>query len=373
MDLTSLGSLLLFLFLLSVLVFVHELGHYLTARHFKIHVEEFAIGFPPRLVGFVRGKDNRWRWFFGQPAPSAAELGGPRTIYSLNAIPVGGFVRPAGEDDATVPGGLASAPKHARVIVLAGGAAFNLIFAYLIFIMGFRLGWPDRVYIAEVNASSPAEAVGLQTDDTILRINGEEIHYAQQVVQATFSHLGKPVKVVVERKGQTTAVTITPRTQWPEDQGPMGIRMGQTLVTDYSWPQALRRGATEMLYQLEELIHLPGRLLRQEIPLAAARPCGPVCMNDLTREAVVASQEVNEWFPIIQLVGLISIALGVTNLLPLPALDGGRIVFVLIEAVRGRRLDPAREGMVHAIGLVMLLTLMAVITYQDIVNPIIPR
>jgi regulator of sigma E protease len=98
-----------------------------------------------------------------------------------------------------------------------------------------------------------------------------------------------------------------------------------------------------------------------------------VCLNDLTRLAVNTAQETRQTFPIFQLVGVISIALGMTNLLPLPALDGGRILFVLIEAVRGRRIDPAREGMVHLVGMAMLLALMALITYQDIFNPIIPR
>jgi regulator of sigma E protease len=125
-----------------------------------------------------------------------------------------------------------------------------------------------------------------------------------------------------------------------------------------------------MGYQFNELIHLPGRLIRGEIPLEAARPCGPKCLNDLTYVAVETAREVDGIFPILQLVGLVSVALATTNLLPLPALDGGRIVFVLIEAVRGRRLDPAREGMVHMVGMMMLLILMAVITFNDFVNPI---
>jgi regulator of sigma E protease len=375
MNLTSIGSFLIFLLVLSILVFVHELGHFLTARFFKIHVEEFAVGFPPRLIGFVRNAEGKWRVFFGQKPPPPAELGGPRTIYSINAIPIGGFVRPAGEDNSDVPGGLAAAPKFARVVVLAAGATFNLIFAFLIFVVGFHVGWPDRVYVAKVTANTPAEAAGLRAEDIILRANGEEMHYPQQVVEVTYSHLGLPLQLVVERNGQPVEITVTPRTldQVPEGQGPMGIQMGQTLVHNYSWGQAIVRAVQELGYQLNQLIHLPGQLLRRQIPLAAARPCGPVCMNDLTREAVVASQEIKEWFPILQLVGLISVALAFTNLLPLPALDGGRIVFVLIEAVRRRRLDPAREAIVHAVGLLLLLTLMLFITYQDIVNPILPR
>jgi regulator of sigma E protease len=153
----------------------------------------------------------------------------------------------------------------------------------------------------------------------------------------------------------------------------MGIEMRPDIVTNYSWPQAFVRAGQEMYYQFQVLFELPGRIFRQEVPLETLRPIGVVGLNDLTREAVTTAQEINQWFPVLQLIGLVSVALATTNLLPLPALDGGRILFVLIEAVRGRRLDPAREGMVHLIGMLMLLVLMVVITYQDIINPIIPR
>ena len=128
-----------------------------------------------------------------------------------------------------------------------------------------------------------------------------------------------------------------------------------------------------MVYQFQVLIELPARIIQGQIPLSTVRPIGVVGLNDLTTDAIATAQAINQWFPVLQLIGLVSVALATTNLLPLPALDGGRIVFVLIEAVRGRRIDPAREGMVHLVGMAMLLVLMVVITYQDIVNPIIPR
>ena len=153
----------------------------------------------------------------------------------------------------------------------------------------------------------------------------------------------------------------------------MGIEMRPDIVTNYSWPHAAVRAGQEMVYQFRVLVELPAKVLAHQVPLASVRPIGIVGLNDLTRAAVTTAAQINQWFPILQLVGLVSVALATTNLLPLPALDGGRILFVLIEAVRGRRLDPAREGMVHLVGMVMLLLLMVVITYQDIFNPIIPR
>ncbi len=372
-SISGLGGVLIFVLVLSVLVFVHELGHFLAARFFKIHVEEFGLGFPPRALGVVRDKDQNWRVFTGQNAPTPAELGGPRTIYSLNWLPIGGFIRPAGEDNPGVSNGLAAAPKVARIVVLAAGAGFNLIFAFLIFTLGFRLGWPDRVTVAEVVAGSPAEQAGLRPDDLILRAGGDDVHYTQQISSLVYANLGQPIVITIERSGQPLDITVTPRTTWPEGEGPMGIGMGRAMVTDYSWPEAATRAVREIAYQFQELIHLPGRLMRGEIPLAAARPIGIVGMNDLTRVAVTTAQEINQWFPVLQLIGLISVALAMTNLLPLPALDGGRIMFVLIEAVRGRRVDPAREGLVHMLGMLVLLALMVLITYQDIVNPIFPR
>ena len=375
MSLDSVVSFLIFLLVLSGLVFVHEFGHFITAKRLNIHIEEFGIGFPPRVVGVVRDAEGRRRWFFGRNAPKPEALGGPRTIYSLNAIPLGGFVRPVGEDDPTIPGGLASASKTARIAVLAAGSTFNFLFGLLVLVVGFRMGWPDRVSIVQVVPDTPAQRAGLQAEDVVLRAEDTDIHYPQQLSRITRSHLGLPLHLLVERGGQQVEITVTPRTQWPEGQGPMGIQMGQgeNSIVYYAWPQAFVRAGQEIAFQVGELIHLPGRILRNEESLETVRPCGPVCLNDLTRLAVNTAQETRQTFPIFQLVGVISIALGMTNLLPLPALDGGRILFVLIEAVRGRRIDPAREGMVHLVGMAMLLALMALITYQDIFNPIIPR
>jgi len=371
----SVGSFFVFVVVLGVLVFVHELGHFLTSKWLGVHVEEFGFGFPPRLVGMVKDAEGNWRFFWGQKVPKPEVLGGPKTIYSLNWIPVGGFVRPQGEDNPNVPGGLAAAPKNVRLIILAAGAAFNLLFALLIFTVGFHLGWPEQVYISAVAPDSPASAANLQLNDVIMRANGADIHHTDQLSQIIYASLGRPVTLVLQRAGQTVNVTITPRTQPPAGQGPIGIGMAPNLVTltSYSWPQAAVRSAQEIFYQFDQLIHLPGRLLRREVPVEIARPVGLVGMNDMTRLAVQASEQANALYPLLDLIGAISVALAITNLLPLPALDGGRIVFVLIEAVRGRRVDPAQEGMIHMAGLLALLILMAVITYQDIFFPIVPR
>src|SRR5262249_31226743 len=128
--LTGIGSFFVFVLVLSLLVFVHEFGHFITAKRLGIHVEEFGFGFPPRLIGIVRGADGCWRVVRGQNTPKPTELRRQSTIYSINAIPLGGFVRPVGEDDPLTPGGLAAAPKPVRLAVLFAGPMFNLIFAF---------------------------------------------------------------------------------------------------------------------------------------------------------------------------------------------------------------------------------------------------
>jgi regulator of sigma E protease len=373
----SVGSFIIFVLVLGILVFVHELGHFLVTKWWGVNVEEFGFGIPPRLAGAVKGADRQWHFFWGQNAPKPEVLGGPATIYSLNWIPVGGFVRPQGEDNPGVSGGLAAAPKRARFTVMLAGATFNLLFAFLVFTLGFSLGWPKigdtGVQIMGVAAGSPAEAAGLQVDDVVQNVDGQVIT-SSTFISYTHSHLGQPIRLALQRNGATLTVTVTPRTTWPSSEGPMGIEIGQPYsVVSYSLPSAMGQAAGEIYFQFDQLIHLPGALLRHEVPVQAARPIGLVGMNDLTRMAVKASEQANALYPLIQLIGTISVALAITNLLPLPGLDGGRILFVLIEAVRGRRVDPAHEGMVHMAGLLVLLMLMAVITYNDIFYPIFPR
>ncbi len=370
------GNLVIFLVILNALVFVHELGHFLAARLFKVHVEEFAIGFPPRLVGFVRNKDNRWRVFFGNNAPKSEELGGPRTLYSINALPIGGFVRPRGEDDPTATDGLASASKTARIVILAAGSTFNLVFAFLVFVLAFRVN-STAVAVATVVADTPAARAGLQVGDFIVKAGETQVNYTSDLQEHVRAHLGEPILFTIIRDGQELQLTITPRTlsETPEGQGPLGIALNRELPIGpgYSWPEAIGRAGAEIYYQFRQVVMLPARLIQGQIPAEVARPVGPVGIFQVTEAVVGISQELNTWFPLVQFIGLISVALGLTNLLPLPALDGGRIIFVLIEAIRGKRVDPAREGLVHLIGMVMLLTFMVIITYQDIVNPILPR
>jgi regulator of sigma E protease len=214
----------------------------------------------------------------------------------------------------------------------------------------------------------------VQVDDVLLQINAQSIHTFDEASEYIRSHLGEPIEFVVERAGEPLTFRVTPRTEWPEGQGPTGIQLGHPSVPmRYGLPTALLRSAQEIYKQIDLLIHLPSLIIEGQISLEAARPSGPVAIYGLTRWVVSKAIERQNLIGLIQFIGLISVALGTTNLLPIPALDGGRILFVLIEAVRGRRMAPEREAMVHLVGMLLLLAMMIFITYQDIVNPIVPR
>ncbi|MGD8807458.1 MAG: M50 family metallopeptidase [Chloroflexota bacterium] len=347
-----------FILVLTPIILVHELGHFVAARLSGIRVEEFGLGFPPR-------------------ATTLFKRGG--TIYSLNWIPVGGFVRPAGEDDPTVPGGLAGASKKARLFTLLAGAGANFILALVVFWIAFMIGPPKyEVVIPEVQPGSPAMAAGIQPGDVFVSVNGREVTGSDVVVEEIGSSHGKPVNLVLLRNGEEITLTVTPRVEGdydPEIEGPTGIRLeGQRTGENASMGplQSLAMSGQTMFDVVWNTLRAPVMLIRGQISPSEARPVSVVGLSQLAGRAAEETANQGDWFPLLWFAAVISVALGFTNLLPIPALDGGRIMFVLVEAVRGRRIEPEREGMVHLVGMLFLLGLMLLIIVQDIVNPIIP-
>ena len=197
-----------FLLILTPIVIIHEFGHFWAAKLSKIRVEEFGFGLPPRAVKLF-------------------ERGG--TIFSLNWIPVGGFVRPAGEDDPNVPGGLASASKRARLFVLAAGSGMNFITAILFFWLALVLGAP-AVQVSDVVAGSPAAIGGLQAGDIILEVEGRQVMSSGTLINTVSERAGTAIDLIVMRDGQEQVVSVTPRRAGEYDaetEGPLGIGLGQ--------------------------------------------------------------------------------------------------------------------------------------------------
>ncbi len=342
-----------FLIILTPIVLIHELGHFWAAKLCKIRVEEFGFGLPPRAIKLF-------------------ERGG--TIYSLNWIPLGGFVRPAGEDNPDVPGGLASASKKARLFVLAAGSGMNFIAAIVLFWLALVLGAP-AVQVDAINPGSPAEIAGLQSGDIILEVEDRMVMSPNTLINTVYDRAGTTVDLLVMRDGERVVVPVVPRRAGEYDaatEGPLGIGLTEGPRIGRN-PIEAAGGSIDFMWEYISLYgRLPSMLINGEITPQEARPVSIVGISQIAGEAAESSASGRTLYPLLTMASFISVALGLTNLLPIPALDGGRILFVLIEAVRGRRIEPEREGMVHVIGMLVLLGLMVVLIVQDIVNPIIP-
>lgn len=360
MDLTFVSTILEFIIAFGVLLFLHEFGHFLTSRLFGIEVEEFGFGFPPRLVKLFTWKG---------------------TDFTLNWIPFGAFVRPKGENDPEVPGGLANANPWKRLAVLVGGPLMNILTGIIIFTILFtKTGAPDTrtVQIMEVSKGSPAEMAGILPNDIVSKVNGVEITSTTVLSTIVKENLGKEVILTLTRKDQTIEAKATPRINPPPNQGSLGIVMGNPIkpITVF---QAIPYSLITTASQGVALITMPIQLIKGQVAPQDARMVGPVGMydiysqvrtRDLTAEAQPSSpaaDSLNRFW----LLAVISIALGFTNLLPIPALDGGRILFVLPELLFRKRVPAQYENMIHLIGFAALLALMVYVTTQDITNRII--
>lgn len=345
---------LAFFVVIGPLILIHETGHFVVAKLNGIQVQEFGIGFPPRLFTLF-------------------ERGGTR--YTINAIPLGGFVRPVGEDNPSIVGGLAAASKRARLAMLSAGAGANVVAAYLILVVTFMLGWQEILpgaSIEQVVPDTPASEAGLEAGDVVVGVNGTPVDDRFVLIDYITTHTGESIDLEVERGDETLETTVTPRTEWPEDQGPTGIVVSSPVIyRPYGFFEALGGAADELVTSLRLFVEIPAIIIRENLPLRYLRPTSPVGISQLGGQAIEESLYVGQWFPILRMTSFISLALAVTNMLPLPALDGGRIAFVLLEAIRGRRVDPEREGMVHFVGLAVLVTLMVIFVYLDIVDPLV--
>ena len=406
---------------LSILVFVHELGHYLAAKWTGVVVEEFGFGYPPRLFAFWHTKgrivvdgrevviprgfrlprelglgsmvmfesaaDSKDRQVLSaieevDPADSAAAAAGRveyldrGTIFSVNAIPFGGFARMLGEEDPSAPGSLASKGKLARIFVLSAGGLMNLLAAVLFFALAMMVGAPtvadpENAVVNSVSPGSPAEAVGLQAGDLILRADDTEILNIAGLQEYTKAHLDQTIVLTVQREENMLEIAVVPRVDVPPGEGPIGIGLSpRTTIESSPWYEAIWSGMKQTVTLTGLIFTVPVQIVRGLIPAELARPVGPVGVGQLVGDAVQYSLDTGWWYPAMQIMGTLSVALAITNLLPLPGLDGGRILFVIVEGIRGRRVDPAKEGLVHLIGLALLVALMLIVTWQDLVNPV---
>jgi regulator of sigma E protease len=346
------SRLLVFLVILSLMMFLHELGHFITARLSGITVQEFGFGLPPRLIGVRRNG----------------------VVYSINWIPFGAFVKMLGEEDPTAPGSFASKPRWIRAVVLAAGSAMNFLLAVVAFSMVYLIGVPrlapdGAVQLSAIAPDSPALVAGLQAGDTIAGFDGQPTN-VQDFRDATQQNLDQPIALTVQRGNQQFSTTLTPRSNPPEGQGAIGVVLAANDIARSNPIQAVGLGLEQTLRAIGATFMIPKMLIEGAIAPQDARLIGLPGMARLTSEAVDYSVETGFWYPVFILTGLFSAGLAVANMLPIPALDGGRLFFVLLEAIRGRRVPPEREAAYHFVGIVVLLTLMVIISINDIASPL---
>jgi regulator of sigma E protease len=229
-------------------------------------------------------------------------------------------------------------------------------------------GWPDQVKVLDVFTGSPAEIAGLQSYDVITQVNGSTVHNTTELRDLIYENKGQPITFNIQQNGTLSTITLTPRDAWPEGEGPAGF-ITSGVIVKYKLPTALRRAVEQMIALVQETTRLTIRLARGQMTSGEARITGPVGLKQVSDQALANAIQWNEWFPLLYLGAWMSTAIGLTNLLPLPALDGGRALFVGIEIFRGKRISMKVEKAIHAAGVVVLLVLLAVLTLNDILHP----
>ncbi len=332
---------------LSVIVIVHELGHFIAAKASGVKVEEFGLGFPPRLFGIKRGE----------------------TLYSLNAIPFGGFNRLPGEVDPKVPGSLASKSVGIRFVVMGAGSLLNFLLPLILFSVAFMIPHDvasGQVLVTEVIPGSPAARAGFEPGDTLLKIRGNSVRNISDVHRYIQLNLGRETPILVQHGDATTEeVQVIPRWRPPEGQGAIGvaIELASPTIVRQSYPfwRAIPMAVVE---GIETFVLFKNGIISTIIGTVPVAIAGPVGIVQITGEVAKAGIS-----PVLEFAAFLSIAIAITQLLPIPALDGGRMVFVFLEWVRrGKRVPPKIEGLVHVVGFAMLMALILAITYQDIIR-----
>lgn len=361
-------SLIIFILALGGMIFVHELGHFIAARWAKIEVEEFGFGLPSYKIATL------FKW--------------QGTEFTIHALPLGGFVRPKGENDPNVPGGYGAASPWKRLVVLIAGPLMNLLTAVIVFsaLIAFEgVPQPGSVKVDTVAENSPAQQANLQAGDIIVSINGQEVTDIQPAIDIIRANLDQPVEMLVDRNGERFTLTATPLSSRTPQQGALGV--GLTYPTrPATFIESVSGGATITGIQAATIVYLPVALVQGLIAPDQARLIGFKGIYDLfnfsvqedvtSRQEAAATQQTTGAGAAprpsnftLNLIGVLSVSLGVFNLFPIPALDGGRILFTLPEILFKKRVPQEWENMVNGIAMLLLIALMLFVNINDFINP----
>lgn len=342
----SIVSIVIAILIFGIIIIFHELGHFLLAKANGIRVNEFCLGLGPTIVGFTKGE----------------------TKYSLKLLPFGGACMMEGEDENSEDSrAFGNKSVWARMSVVFAGPFFNFIMAFLFaFILICCVGY-DKPTINGVLEGYAAEEAGMAGGDTIVKMNGHKVHFYRDITAYSMFHPGETVEVVYERDNERHMTTLVPK--YDEETG--RYLYGFTGATEYHKGNILDI-AVHAVYEVKYWIYTTVESLRMLLTghFSVNDLSGPVGIvqniGEVYDEAVSTGGFYSAFINMCNWVVLLSANLGVMNLLPLPALDGGRLVFLIVEAIRRKKIDPEKEGYVHLVGIVLLLLLMVVVMFNDI-------
>lgn len=345
-------SILTFILVLSVLVLVHEAGHFFAAKKAGVKVEEFGFGIPPRVFGKKYGE----------------------TIYSLNLLPFGGFVRLHGEnreEEITEPKrAFLTQSKKKRTAIILAGVFMNFILAIVAFSVVYSFsGIPQEtqdVRVVEVAEGSPAQRAGIREEEIVREVEGEKVNSVSEFVALVDESKGQEIILTLEKDGDSRDVSLTPREDPPANEGSIGVVIS---ATEIYYPPIWQRPFIGIYYGFQEAVfwglavvggfaQMIKNLFGGQVPSDVAGPVGIYALTTQAAQFGILS--------LVNFVGVLSINLAILNAIPFPALDGGRFLFIALEAVFGKKVLPKLEAWVHTVGIVILILLIIAITAADI-------
>lgn len=374
-------TIITFILVLSILVFAHELGHFMMARKFGVKAEEFGFGFPPRAFGVYKNNQGQWKIIWGaKEAPDC-----PGTVYSINWLPLGGFVKIKGENGPAVGLGqeedrdsFASKPIWQRAFMLSAGVVMNIILAAVLITAGFMIGLPQaldsqldagarvrekKIQIVQVIKNTPAQAAGLKIGDAIISIDNNSFLNYQELQNYVADNIGHKLSYKIERGQDLIELEIIPELMPETNRGGIGLAISETGLVSYPWYLAVWQGVKTTLILTWAIITafyelLKGLILGRGV---VADLSGPVGIAALTGQVARLG-----FTYLLQFTALLSINLAVINFFPFPALDGGRVLFLIIEKVKRSPVKSEVEGVIHNIGFVLLMILVLLVTFRDV-------
>lgn len=370
-------TVVVFFLVLGVLVLVHELGHFVVARKSGVKVEEFGFGLPPRMIGFYKDDVGKWRTV-GLKTKDVTSM-----IWSLNWIPLGGFVKIKGEngENSEQADSFGHQSVFKRILIISAGVFMNIVLAAVLLSIGLSIGSPQvidesnlskfaqtkdiKVRIMEVLPDSPAERAGLELADTILAIDGHEIVEIEELQNFLDQKVGATISLTVERKDEVLTKELTPEFLSEIDRGGMGVALVRTGFVSYPWYLSWWYGIIETFKMIWAIIAgfyliIKNLIINKQM---IGEVYGPVGIAGLVGDAARLG-----FLYLMQFTAVLSVIIAVINFLPFPALDGGRILFLIIEGVRGKPANQKFEALMHNLGFALLMILVLVVTFRDVVR-----